>query len=104
MDVVRGGKAGGAAERLDARSIADGPPRRNSENRGYDQPMRTFATVVGALLIVAGLVWLAQGLNLPFAPRSFMTADRVWAFIGAVTIVAGVTLLVRSRARVRSGA
>lgn len=55
--------------------------------------MRTLIVVGGGLVILAGLVWLAQGLNLPFAPRSFMTADRVWAFIGAVTVVAG-TLLV----------
>ena len=59
--------------------------------------MRTALMLLGALLLLAGLVWLAQGLNLPFAPRSFMTADRVWAFIGAVTAVAGGAVLVRAR-------
>ena len=60
--------------------------------------MRALVTLVGAVLVLAGLVWLAQGLNLPFAPRSFMTADRLWAFIGAVTAVAGITLVLRARA------
>jgi hypothetical protein len=55
--------------------------------------MRTMLLVVGVLLILAGGVWIAQGLNLPFAPRSFMTSDRTWILIGAVTIVAGGVLL-----------
>ena len=40
-------------------------------------------------MVLGGLVWIAQGLNLPFAPQSFMTADRLWVLIGAVTAVAG---------------
>ena len=59
--------------------------------------MRTVLLVGGNLLMLAGLVWLAQGLNLSFAPRSFMTADRVWAFIGVVTIVVGAVLVWRTR-------
>lgn len=55
--------------------------------------MRRAVAFAGAALILAGLVWLAQGLNLPFAPRSFMTADRSWAFIGAVVAVAGVVAI-----------
>lgn len=48
--------------------------------------------VLAAILVLAGLVWLAQGLNLPFAPGSFMTADPLWAVIGAVTALAGLLL------------
>ncbi len=56
--------------------------------------------VLGVLLILGGLVWIAQGLNLPFAPRSFMTADRTWIVIGAVTVLVGMVVSVRaSRAR-----
>lgn len=55
--------------------------------------MRSLLLVLGILLIGAGLVWLAQGLNLPFAPASFMTADRAWVLIGAVTAVAGAVLV-----------
>ena len=59
--------------------------------------MRIGLAVLGVLVILAGLVWIAQGLNLPFAPRSFMTADRMWILIGALAVVGGVVLLVRSR-------
>ena len=48
--------------------------------------MRTILVVAGVVLILGGLVWVAQGLNLPFAPRSFMTADRTWIVIGAVAV------------------
>ena len=51
--------------------------------------MRNVAIVLGALVAVGGLVWIAQGLNLPFAPRSFMTADRTWIVLGAIAVVAG---------------
>jgi len=55
--------------------------------------MRSGGIVLGVLMVLGGLVWVAQGLNLPFAPRSFMTADRLWILIGAVTAVAGVVLV-----------
>ena len=55
--------------------------------------MRTAVMLVGAAMVLGGIVWLAQGLNLPLAPRSFMTADRSWAFIGAVVAVAGVVVI-----------
>lgn len=59
--------------------------------------MRPVATVVGVLLAFAGLVWIAQGLNLPFAPRSFMTSDRTWIFLGAVAVVIGAALVAWAR-------
>jgi hypothetical protein len=61
--------------------------------------MRTMLLVVGILLILAGGVWIAQGLNLPFAPRSFMTSDRSWILIGAVTVVAGGVVVGWARSR-----
>ena len=51
--------------------------------------MRNVALVLGALVVLGGLVWIAQGLNLPFAPRSFMTADRTWIVLGAVAVMIG---------------
>ena len=59
--------------------------------------MRRWTFVAGLVLALAGAVWLAQGLNLPFAPRSFMTADRNWVLIGAVTLAAGASLAFWSR-------
>ncbi len=61
--------------------------------------MRTAGFVIGALATAAGLIWLLQGLNVPFAPRSFMTADRTWVAVGAVTAFAGVAMVTWSRRR-----
>ena len=61
--------------------------------------MRVLPAIVGLLLVVSGLVWIAQGLNLPFAPGSFMTNDRAWVLIGAITAVAGAVLIGWSRQR-----
>lgn len=58
--------------------------------------MRVMRVVLGTLLALAGAVWLAQGLNLPFAPASFMTADRTWVLIGAVTFAAGASMAIWS--------
>lgn len=59
--------------------------------------MRIGPLIVGVLLLLGGLVWIAQGLNLPWAPRSFMTADRTWIVIGAVTALVGAALIGRAR-------
>jgi len=61
--------------------------------------MRSFGTVLGSLLILAGLVWVAQGLNLPFAPGSFMTGDRTWIILGALAAVGGIALVAWARGR-----
>jgi len=67
--------------------------------RGYDRRVRSTLIVLGLLLVGAGLVWMAQGLNMPFAPRSFMTADRSWIVIGAAAVMAGLIVVVRARRR-----
>ena len=65
--------------------------------------MRVAWIVVGVLLLLAGLTWMAQGLNLPFAPHSFMTADRAWLIIGAITALAGGVVVVWARRGSPSG-
>lgn len=52
--------------------------------------MRIVPIVLGLLLALAGAIWIAQGLNLPFAPRSFMTRDVTWTLVGVVTLVVGL--------------
>ncbi|HEV2953608.1 MAG TPA: hypothetical protein VG015_05930 [Candidatus Dormibacteraeota bacterium] len=42
---------------------------------------------IGILLILAGLVWLGQGVGL--VKGSFMTGESIWAVIGAALIVVG---------------
>ncbi len=61
--------------------------------------MRTGSVVLGVLLVLGGLVWISQGLNLPFAPRSFMTADRSWIIIGAVAVLGGAVIVMQARRR-----
>lgn len=61
--------------------------------------MRTTAMVLGILLGLGGLVWIAQGLNLPFAPRSFMTADRTWIVLGFVAVAVGLATFSWARRR-----
>ena len=65
--------------------------------------MRTAATIIGILTALAGSVWIAQGLNLPFAPRSFMTADRTWIVLGAGAVLVGAGLWSWGRGRHSSG-
>jgi hypothetical protein len=55
--------------------------------------------VLGILLSLAGAVWIAQGLNLPLAPRSFMTADRTWIVLGFVAVAVGLATFNRARRR-----
>jgi hypothetical protein len=59
--------------------------------------VRLLLVVIGIALILGGLVWVAQGLNLPFAPQSFMTSDRTWIVIGAIAVMGGGILVWRGR-------
>lgn len=105
MDVVGGGgKAAGAAlRRLDWREYTrtfQARKRVVMVRSGYaERPMRNAATVLGALVAFGGLVWIAQGLNLSFAPKSFMTADRTWILLGAVAVVVGAATVGWARRR-----
>lgn len=65
--------------------------------------MRAVRPIIGVLLVLAGAVWVAQGLNMSFAPRSFMTADPLWVVIGAAAIVVGVAVLSWGRGWGRAG-
>jgi hypothetical protein len=49
------------------------------------------------VLILAGAVWILQGLDVAFAPKSVMTGDRSWVVWGAVAVVVGAGLIWRER-------
>ena len=85
--------------RPDARSITAARPAPQVVCGRYDRRLRVLPAILGLVLVVSGLVWIAQGLNLPFAPGSFMTNDRAWVLIGAITAVAGAVLIGWSRQR-----
>ena len=61
--------------------------------------MRIFAAVLGVLLVLIGIVWILQGINV--LPGSFMTGQTKWAINGAIAVVAGVLLFLWSRRLVR---
>jgi hypothetical protein len=52
---------------------------------------RVLLVVVGALIGVAGIIWTLQGLG--YVTGSFMTGATLWAVIGPVTALAGLTLI-----------
>ncbi len=56
--------------------------------------MKILLRVAGGFLILAGVVWLLQGINI--IPGSFMTGQLKWALYGALTAAAGVGLIVWS--------
>jgi hypothetical protein len=59
--------------------------------------MRRARTIVGIVLVVGGAVWILQGLDIAFAPESFMTDNRRWVLYGALSVAAGFGLITWSR-------
>lgn len=51
----------------------------------------------GIVLVIAGTVWILQGFDIAFAPKSFMTGDRVWIAWGAVAVLLGAFLVLLHR-------
>lgn len=47
--------------------------------------------VVGSLMLVLGLVWTLQGLNV--LGGSAMTGNTVWAVVGPIVAIAGVVIV-----------
>ena len=56
------------------------------------KPVRTASVVLGVILVLVGLVWIGQGLNL--IPVSFMTGNRMWFYTGLVVAVVGGVLII----------
>jgi hypothetical protein len=57
--------------------------------------MRIALTISGGLLIVVGLIFFLQGINI--LPGSFMTGQTKWAVYGALMIIAGIVLVLLRR-------
>jgi uncharacterized membrane protein len=54
---------------------------------------RTLKMIVGVVLILVGMVWTLQGLDV--MGGSGMSGHAVWAVIGPIVAVVGAYLLVR---------
>ena len=61
--------------------------------------MRDLSKALGMILAIIGVVWILQGLDIEFAPQSFMTGDRLWVGLGAVAVIAGGVFLWRGLRR-----
>jgi len=59
--------------------------------------MKWILNIVAVLLILMGIVWTLQGINI--LPGSFMTGQIQWAIYGIIAIVIGGGWLVFSNRR-----
>ncbi|HEX3534373.1 MAG TPA: hypothetical protein VHT23_09135 [Gemmatimonadaceae bacterium] len=59
--------------------------------------MRILLNVLGVLCLLAGCVWVLQGINI--LPGSFMTGQTKWAIYGAVLVVVGIAMLTSANRR-----
>lgn len=56
--------------------------------------MKRLGIVIGALAILMGLLWMAQGSgNFPYPASSFMIDQSPWILYGAMLTLAGMVLV-----------
>jgi hypothetical protein len=59
--------------------------------------MKLTGYVLSVLLVLTGVVWILQGINI--LPGSFMTGHIEWAIAGAVSLIFGIGLGAYTRRR-----
>jgi LPXTG-motif cell wall-anchored protein len=59
--------------------------------------MRIFLNILAVLLLLVGVVWFLQGINVLLG--SVMTGQSQWAIIGGIAFLAGIALLILSNRR-----
>lgn len=64
---------------------------------------RWVLIVVGGLMVVAGVVWTLQGLDV-FGGTGGMNGQKIWAVIGPIVAVVGLVLAVTGARRPGAGA
>ena len=55
---------------------------------------RPVALVLGGILVVVGIVWFLQGIDV--LGGSAMSGVTLWAIVGPIVALAGILLIVRS--------
>jgi hypothetical protein len=66
----------------------------------FNKVMRVVSSLIGVLMVVMGVVWMLQGLNLAFRV-GFMVGDYHWTIYGAILALVGVAQVVWSNTRNR---
>lgn len=56
--------------------------------------MRRLSGLAAGAMVIIGVVWLLQGLNL--LGGSAMSGDSFWAWVGGIVLAAGIALSVRN--------
>jgi len=60
--------------------------------------MKAVMSVLGALIVIAGLIWAAQGAGwFPYPKSSFMVDNSRWIYIGLATAGVGVIVIAVAR-------
>ena len=67
---------------------------------------RIVSTILGLLIVFAGIVWILQAFDLAFnaptvpgGPVSFMVNNHQWAVYGAIAVIIGLMQVVWSNTR-----
>ena len=66
--------------------------------KAFNLIMRILSSVLGLAMILSGLVWILQGLNLAFRV-GFMVGDYHWTIYGAILAIVGIAQVVWSNIR-----
>jgi len=64
----------------------------------FNVVMRVVSSIIGIAMILMGIVWMLQGLNLAFR-RGFMVGDYHWTIYGAILALVGVAQVAWSNTR-----
>ena len=67
----------------------------------FNKVMRVVSSLIGVLMVMLGIVWMLQGLNLAFRV-GFMVGDFHWTIYGAILALVGVAQVVWSNTRSRT--
>jgi len=66
----------------------------------FNVVMRIISSLIGVAMILMGIVWMLQGLNLAFRV-GFMVGDYHWTLYGAIVALVGVGEVLWSNTRQR---
>jgi hypothetical protein len=64
----------------------------------FNAIMRVISSLIGLLMVMTGVVWMLQGLNLAFRV-GFMVGQSRWVLFGAILAVVGIAQTVWSNVR-----
>ena len=73
--------------------------RRRIRGSSVDTMNKNLQTALGALLVLMGVIWTLQGVNV-LKGSTLMSGKPLWAIIGAIVAIIGAFLVTRAvRAR-----